>query len=97
MGYKSFNLENPKSIIDAISEVARKIDDSRTEEDDPKIYKLFKNKRERIIYKIGSQAAAEQIFILLILKDINPAFFEIYKAAHKMELERLKKELKLLE
>lgn len=95
--YKPFNLDKQKSIIDAISEVAGKINESRTEEDNPKIYKFFKNKRERIIYNIGRHASAEQIFILLILNDINPYFFEIYKATHKREYERLKNELKLLE
>lgn len=95
--YKSFELENQDSIINAISEVARKINESRIEEDNPEIYRLFKSKRERIIYNIGVHAAAEQVFLLLDLHDFNPNLYEVYKSLHHNELERFKKELELLQ
>jgi len=85
-----------KTIIEAISEVVRKINDSRTEEN-AEIYKLFKNKRERVIYEIGTHAAASQIFLLLNLNDLNPLLSNLYRTVHEKELERLVEELKLLE
>lgn len=94
--YKPFKSNNEKIIIEAISEVVRKINDSRTEEN-AEIYKLFKNKRERVIYEIGTHAAASQIFILLTLNDLNPLLYNLYQNVHEKELERLTEELKLLE
>jgi len=95
--YEKFNLKNPLSIIGAISRVVEKIDESRTEGETAEIYKMLKNKRERVIYEIGRHASSEQIFLLLLLEDLNPAFFKLYQELHHQELERLMKDLKLIE
>lgn len=95
--YEKFNLKNPLSIIGAISRVVEKIDESRTEGETAEIYKMLKNKRERIIYQVGIHAASYRTLLLLILKDLNPAFFEVYNYFHEKELEKLLEELKLLE
>jgi hypothetical protein len=95
--YELFDLKNPLSVATAIAKVAAKISESKIEDEIGEIYKMFKNKRERIIYELGIHGASEQIFILLLLKDISPSFYDIYRNFHHQELERLEKELEQLE
>jgi len=95
--YGRFNLQNPMSIIQAISSVAERISETQTEGETAEIYRLFKNRREQLIYKIGANAAAHQIFLLLLLEDLSPAFYETYKDFHKNELDKLIEELKQIE
>lgn len=94
--YERFNPQDPSSIVNVISRVAKKIKETRPEEK-AEIYRLFKNKRERIIYEIGAHAASHQLFILLKLNDISPAFYDLYREYHENELNKLIEELKQLE
>lgn len=95
--YEPFDQKNPISIMTALGKVAAEISKSKTEEEIGEIYKLFKNKREHIIFKLGTHGASEQLFILLLLKDISPAFYDIYRKFHHQEFGRLKKELEQLQ
>lgn len=95
--YDTFNAEDPTSIVNAVSNIARKIIASKPAEEKGTIYKLFKNKRERIIFQLGTHGAAHQLFILLLVNDISPVFYDFYKRYHEREFQRLEDELKCIE
>lgn len=86
--YEKVDLKDPMSLITVVGNVVEKISELKSEEEIGEIYKMFKNKRERIIYKLGLHAASEQLFLLLLLEDVSPIFFKTYQKFHHLQLQR---------
>lgn len=96
--YQQFNKESPKSVKESVTRISKSlVNEVRfRDEFEATILENFKNKREELAYEIGAHAASSQLFLLLLMNDINPLFWETYRKFHEWQIKRLLKELNKL-